>query len=199
VPAHGCANFGVGLVEGASIEGTVLDANGSPLPDVLVAARPDSNAVRSNTQGKFQIPGLPPGRYFLFASSPDFRKAATFRSSYRKEPIDLEPYQRVSKIQFRLPPFGPKVPITLRANRPKNPNFHLAGFSLSPTQNLHNLDGAPPVEFCKFDAKLECHVEVHEHVEYKLMGSGPFRPFRFVAKRNSVYTIPYAEPAPSAN
>jgi protocatechuate 3,4-dioxygenase beta subunit len=63
-------------LDGGSIQGTVLDADGKPVADAVVALIPDAahrdradlySNVRTNSMGQFTMLGLAPGDYKLFA------------------------------------------------------------------------------------------------------------------------------------
>ncbi len=65
----------------SEINGTVTDDRGAPVTDYTVLAFPEDsrlwgpharqiNAVRPDQNGKFQLRGLPPGRYYLTAADP---------------------------------------------------------------------------------------------------------------------------------
>jgi hypothetical protein len=63
-------------LDGGSIQGTVLDADGKPVADAVVALIPDPphrnrqdlySDVRTDANGLFTLPGLAPGDYKLFA------------------------------------------------------------------------------------------------------------------------------------
>lgn len=53
--------------EGVSVEGTVLDPEGSPVGLATVEVFPDQPPVVSDSRGNFRVLGLPPGRYQLRA------------------------------------------------------------------------------------------------------------------------------------
>lgn len=82
----------------ASIEGIVLDAEGSPLPDVPVMIQtsdqdhPDIAAV-TDEQGRFRFDGLLPGRYTLaaYSSSGEAFSATTSTVAGRLSNVVLSP------------------------------------------------------------------------------------------------------------
>ena len=63
-----------------SLSGTVIDASGKTVPEVLVdVVRVDAPSgpkpqVRTGADGRFQITGLPPGEYEVASSRPGFKK-----------------------------------------------------------------------------------------------------------------------------
>lgn len=63
-----------------SLSGTVLDASGRAMPDVVVdVVRVDASGgpkpqIRTGTDGSFQVTGLPPGEYEIASSKPGFKK-----------------------------------------------------------------------------------------------------------------------------
>jgi len=63
-----------------SLSGTVLDASGKTMPDVVVdVVRVDAQGgpkpqVRTGADGSFQITGLPPGEYEVASTKPGFKK-----------------------------------------------------------------------------------------------------------------------------
>lgn len=59
--------------EGVSVEGTVLDPEGSPVGPATVEIFPDQPPVVSDSRGNFRILGLRPGRYQLRASERHLR------------------------------------------------------------------------------------------------------------------------------
>ena len=74
--------FGVGpaVAQPGSVTGTVVDPDGRPTPEATVLIS-DQSAVRDTAvtdgQGRFQIGGLPAGRYELAVILPGFRAAPT--------------------------------------------------------------------------------------------------------------------------
>jgi protocatechuate 3,4-dioxygenase beta subunit len=72
VPVPGPPEFKVVLVHGMTISGTVLDADGKPLPGATVVADPEhpgggpcAAATSSDAQGRFSLGGLPAGIHVL--------------------------------------------------------------------------------------------------------------------------------------
>lgn len=72
---------GVAAQDGASISGTVRDANDALLPGVtFTAVEIDGDTRRttiSDADGRYELSGLEPGRYRVTASLPGFREAET--------------------------------------------------------------------------------------------------------------------------
>src|ERR1700674_2992495 len=64
----------------ASIEGTVLDPTGKPVPNAAVVVRNESSAAENkttaDTQGKFSVTGLPAGNYTVEVAAPGFALAS---------------------------------------------------------------------------------------------------------------------------
>ena len=81
-----------------SFTGIVTDATGAAIPEATVSAgNPDigfSKSVRTQRDGSYEIPLLPPGRYTLAAESPNFERSTV-------GPISLLVDQH-ARIDFRL-------------------------------------------------------------------------------------------------
>lgn len=75
------ATVGVQGQSTASLQGTVTDASGAVLPNATVTVRNEGTSVartvKSDAQGNYQMPAMPPGRYDVEVSAPGFAKSTT--------------------------------------------------------------------------------------------------------------------------
>ena len=62
-----------------NIEGRITDADGGPLPGVTIEAASSSlqgtRSVVSGRDGRYRMPGVPPGDYRVYATLPQFAPA----------------------------------------------------------------------------------------------------------------------------
>ena len=112
---------------GATIQGTVVDAHGNPVADVLIRAeqsdRSGASQTRSNASGAFEFPSLPPGNYRITAEKTGWISrtmdiAAT--EAQRPKGIDL-----VIEPRGEGPVSGPSSTPTMEFS--DKPNFTVAG------------------------------------------------------------------------
>ena len=107
-----------GQIGGGSIVGTISDSTGASAPQVTVSARNlDTNVVQqttTNTQGYYEFPLLPAGRYQLSAEAAGFQKTLS-------QPFILNTGSRPRiDIQLQLGAVNQSVEVTAtaRARRP---------------------------------------------------------------------------------
>jgi len=106
----------VGSAKGSAIEGTAIDDEGKPIPDMQVVCIPDAarrkrrdiyQQVQTDQRGHFSFRGLNPGEYQVFAlddapsdiTNPDFISAHDSQG----ETVTVEAGERKS-IVLKLPP-----------------------------------------------------------------------------------------------
>ena len=93
------------LDRGGVIRGTVVDTDGSGIPGATVQAERDLRSrggrlqARSESGGRFELPGVPPGRFAVFASHPAFASS---------EPVvaEVEPEAEPEAVRLVLPRGG---------------------------------------------------------------------------------------------
>jgi RNA polymerase sigma factor (sigma-70 family) len=123
-----------------AVEGRVLDTDGNGLPGATVTAwstrsdraSPREQVVQADAHGHYRIP-LPPGRYVLRATSPDFAQARSWLDLRGTSRIDLRlhrPARLVGRVVDRvtgLPQPGGLVTVTSRQTRARTAPVDAAG------------------------------------------------------------------------
>ena len=103
-----------GALRAATIRGVVVeDATGHPLARALIVAHPVAGAtaemrsVRSDSNGRFELAGLPPGAYLLLASRRGFAPVPYGQKQGKGSGVPLEVGETSeASVEIRLPRYG---------------------------------------------------------------------------------------------
>src|SRR5579883_1490191 len=103
-----------GALRAATIRGVVVeDATGHPLARALIVAHPVAGAtaemrsVRSDSNGRFELAGLPPGAYLLLASRRGFAPVPYGQKQGKGSGVPLEVGENSeASVEIRLPRYG---------------------------------------------------------------------------------------------
>ena len=134
----------------ATVSGSLLDPQRAALPagtiSVTNVATEARNEVKSNSDGRFELVGLPPGKYLLSATTPGFaRYQATLELN--GEQLDRDIVMRVSRLEENVTVTGEPTPATRPAPGPRpRPDVPPCQAAASPTGTPIGGNLKPPLK-----------------------------------------------------